>query len=157
MSILHRIEQLLDSRSLQETATADADVAALWQKALASARDARNSATAPDNQYVLGYQALLQMGTAVLACAGYRTRGAQGHHATTFYAVAALGIEGLKDIDMRTNRIREMRKVSAYEPGSPTPEQLAHLRALTDEVMPRAREWLTTQRPGAAFPEHAPG
>ncbi|HEX2206170.1 MAG TPA: hypothetical protein VHG93_00695 [Longimicrobium sp.] len=93
MSIPPRIQQLLEGRHLQEAETADAHVAALWQKALASARDARNSTTSPDNRYVLGYQALLQMGTAVLACAGFRTRGAQGHHATTFYAVAALGIE----------------------------------------------------------------
>lgn len=86
MSTPPRIQQLLEGRSLQEATAAEADVAALWQKALASVRDARNSTTALDNQYVLGYQALLQMGTAVLACAGYRTRGAQGHHATTFYA-----------------------------------------------------------------------
>ncbi len=65
---------------------------ALWEKALRSSRDARNTANSADNQYVLGYQALLQMGTAILAAAGYRTRGAQGHHANTFYAVAGLGI-----------------------------------------------------------------
>jgi hypothetical protein len=85
MNTSRRIEQLLEGRKLQELEVQDADVAALWQKALGSVRDARNAA-ALDNQYVLGYQALLQMGTAVLACAGYRTRGAQGHHATTFYA-----------------------------------------------------------------------
>lgn len=154
MSTPGRIQQLLEGRHLQESATPDADVAALWQKSLASVRDARNS-TSPDNQYVLGYQALLQMGTAVLACAGYRTRGAQGHHATTFYAVAALGIEGLKEIDIRTNRIREMRKVSAYEPGSPTPGQIVSLFALIDAVMPHAQRWLAAQRPAVSFAEYS--
>ena len=136
MSTPARIQQLRDSRHLDELASPDADVASLWQKAVASARDARHGTTSPDNQYVLGYQALLQMGTAVLACAGYRTRGAQGHHATTFHAVAALEIEGLDEIDIRTDLIRQMRKVSAYEPGSPTPAQLARLFELTDSVMP---------------------
>jgi hypothetical protein len=50
---------------------------------------------------VLGYQALLQVGTAILAVAGYRTRGAQGHHANSFCAVAGIGIPGLEEIDVR--------------------------------------------------------
>jgi hypothetical protein len=154
MSTPRRIQQLIESRQLQEMENSDANVSALWQKALASARDARNGTTAPDNQYVLGYQALLQMGTALLACAGYRTRGAQGHHATTFYAVAALGIEGLEDINIRSDRIREMRKVSAYEPGSPTVEQITGLNALLDELMPHAQRWLAAQRPAVSFSEY---
>lgn len=154
MSIPRRIQQLMEGPQLEEFPTPDSDVAALWQKATASARDARNSTNSPDNQYVLGYQALLQMGTAVLACAGYRTRGAQGHHATTFFAVAALEIEGLQEIDIRTDRIRKMRKVSAYEAGSPTPEQIRGLNELLDTVMPPARRWLAQQRPHASFPQH---
>jgi hypothetical protein len=154
MSPPQRIQQLLSSRHLEDFPTPDPDVAALWQKAVTSARDARNSANSSDNQYVLGYQALLQMGTALLACAGYRTRGAQGHHAATFHAVAALGIEGLDEIDIRTDLIRKMRKVSAYEPGSPTPAQLDRLFELTDEVMPHAQRWLAAQRPAVSFPEY---
>jgi hypothetical protein len=151
MSTPQRINQLLESRHLEGFPTADPDVVALWQKAVTSARDARNSTNSPDNQYVLGYQALLQMATALLACAGYRTRGAQGHHANTFYAVAALGIKDLEDIDIRTNRIRKMRTVSAYEPGSPSPEQLVRLNELLDEVMPPAQKWLAEQRSGVTF------
>jgi hypothetical protein len=155
MSIPGRIQQFVEGRHLEELSTPDANVAALWQKALASARDARHGTTSLDNQYVLGYQALLQMGTAVLACAGYRTRGAQGHHATTFFAVAALGIDGLEKIDIRTDRIRKLRKVSAYEPGSPTAEQISGLNALLDEFMPHAQRWLAAQRPNAVFPEYS--
>lgn len=155
MSTPARIQLLLDSRRLDELASPDADVASVWQKAVASARDARHGTASPDNQYVLGYQALLQMGTAVLACAGYRTRGAQGHHATTFHAVEALGIAGLDEIDIRTNQIRRMRKVSAYEAGSPSPEQLAALNRLLDEVMPPAHRWLVEQRPGTRFVPYA--
>jgi hypothetical protein len=154
MSTPQRINQLLASRHLEDFPSEDPDVASLWQKAITSACDARNSTTSPDNQYVLGYQALLQMATAVLACAGYRTRGAQGHHANTFYAVGALGISGLEDIDIRTNQIRKMRKVSAYEPGSPSPEQISALFELMDELMPQAQRWLAAQRPAAAFPEY---
>lgn len=151
MSSPHRIQRLLDGGQLQEITAPDADVAALWEKGVASARDARNPANSPDNQYVLGYQALLQAGTAILAAAGYRTRGAQGHHANTFYAVVGFGIEGLEEIDVLTERIRRMRKLSAYEPGSPAPEQLRHLGELLDTALPPARTWLVAARPNVTF------
>jgi hypothetical protein len=144
-----KIQRLLDSRQLETIEVSDADVAALWQKAVASARDAQSEGISPDNRYVLGYQALLQMATAILAAAGYRTRGAQGHHANTFYAVAALGVEGLVEIDIRTERIRQMRKLSAYEPGSPSGDQITQLRKLINESFPAARRWLTARRPNA--------
>lgn len=157
MSTPDRIQRLLEAGHLQEIDADARDVAGLWQKAVASARNARNPGNALDNQYVLGYQALLQMCTAILACAGYRTRGAQGHHANTFYAVGALEIPGLEEINISTERIRLMRKVSAYEPGSPTPQQLAALHRLIDDVMPPAHRWLAAQRPGVAFPAYESG
>ena len=149
MTVPTKIQRLLDSRQLEVIEVPDADVAALWQKAVTSARDAEREGLSLDNQYVLGYQALLQMATAILAAAGYRTRGAQGHHANTFYAVAALGIEGLAEIDVRTERIRQMRRLSAYEPGSPTPEQIERLRQLLETSFPAARQRLAVIRPDA--------
>ena len=147
MTIPTRIQRLLDDRALETIQAPDADVAALWDKAVRSAQDSRIAQNSPDNQYVLGYQALLQMGTAILAAAGYRTRGAQGHHANTFYAVAALAITGLEELDIRAERIRQKRKLSAYLPGSPTGEQIDQLRKLLDSSLPAAHQWLTAARP----------
>lgn len=149
MTVPTKIQRLLDNRQLETIEVPDTDVAALWQKAAASALDAQREGLSRDNQYVLGYQALLQMATAILAAAGYRTRGAQGHHANTFYAVAALGIEGLEEIDVRTERIRQKRKLSAYEPRSPTATEIGQLRELLDLSLPAARRWLTVARPSA--------
>ena len=147
MTVPAKLQRLLDSRQLETIDAPDADVAALWQKAVASARDARREGLSSDNQYVLGYQALLQMATAIIAAAGYRTRGAQGHHANTFYAVAALAIDGLEEIDVRTERIRQMRKLSAYEPRSPTFEQIRQLLELLGASFPAARRWLIATTP----------
>ena len=157
MTIPERLQRMLDAGHLDEISAPDADVAALWQKAISSARDAHNASMSTDNQYVLGYQSLLQVGTAILSCAGFRTRGSQGHHANTFYAVAALGIDGLEEIAIITERIRKMRKTSAYEPGSVSPEQLAALKKLIDKVLPPAQRWLAAQRPGAEFPGYVSG
>ena len=100
---------------------------------------------------MLGYQALLQAATTVLAAAGYRTRGAQGHHANAFYALSALAIEGLVDVDIRTERVRQMRKLSAYDPGTPALEQIQQLRKLLDDSLPAAVRWLAVSRPGVKF------
>lgn len=148
MSVPPRIQRLLEGAQMQEMTAQDDYVARLWAKAVASARDAENPANALDNRYVLGYQALLQAGTAILAAAGYRTKGAQGHHANTFYAVAGLGIEGLEDADVRMESIRKQRVVSAYDPGSPTSEQLARLIRLLHDILPAARRWLAAARAG---------
>ncbi|HEX6372602.1 MAG TPA: hypothetical protein VF006_27025 [Longimicrobium sp.] len=69
--------------------------------------------------------------------------------------MAALGVHGLEEIDIRTDRIRKLRKVSAYEPGSPTAEQISGLNTLLDELMPHAQRWLAAQRPGAVFPDYS--
>ena len=151
MTLPLKIQRLLDSGQLEVLTRSDADVVALWEKALRSSRDALNPGNSADNQYVLGYQALLQMGTAILAAAGYRTRGAQGHHANTFYAVAGLGIVGLEEVDIRAERIRQMRKLSAYEPGSPSGDQLQRLYELVRTTLPLARAWLVSQRPASHF------
>lgn len=147
MTVPLKIQRLLDGGQLERLPRTDAEVVALWEKALRSSRDARNPANSSDNQYVLGYQ----VGTAILAAVGYRTRGAQGHHANTFYAVAGLGIGGLEEIDVRVERIRRMRKLLAYEPGSPSAEQLRQLHDLVTAVLPHARAWLVAQRPSARF------
>ena len=151
MTVPLKIQRLLESGQLEILARSDADVVALWEKALRSSRDALNPGNSADNQYVLGYQALLQMGTAILAAAGYRTRGAQGHHANAFYAVAGLGITGLEEVDIRAERIRQMRKLSAYEPGSPSGDQLQRLHELVRTTLPLARAWLVSQRPASHF------
>jgi hypothetical protein len=54
MTIPERLQRMWDAGYLDEISAPDADVAALWQKALTSARDAHNASTSPDNQYVLG-------------------------------------------------------------------------------------------------------
>lgn len=151
MTMPVRIQRLLDGGQLERVERSDADVAALWEKAVRSARDSRYPENSADNQYVLGYQALLQAGTAILAAACYRTRGAQGHHANTFYAVAGLGIAGLEEVDIQAERIRKMRKLSAYEPGSPSGDQLQRLHELVRTTLPLTHAWLVAQRPTAHF------
>lgn len=64
-------------------------------------------------------------------------------------AISALEIDGLRSIDLRVNAIRRRRAQSAYEPDSPSPEQLGALLRLVEATLPAARKWLAAKRPGA--------
>ncbi len=157
MSVPTQIQRLLDARQLQEVRAPDEDVALLWEKAVASARDARNASLSVDGRYALGYLALLQMATAVLAAAGYRTRGAQGHHAATFYAVSVLDIDGLESLGQRTDALRATRAQSAYGTLSPAPGELDVLLRLLRTTLPVARAWLLAARPRVRLAELGEG
>lgn len=149
MSVPYRIQRLLEGGMLAGIESSDEVVGALWEKAVASAREARSAGNSLANRYVLGYQALLQMATAILSAAGYRTQGAQAHHVNSFYAVSALEVKGLEEIHVWTDEVRKLRSVSAYGPGSPTPAQLDRLLRLLETTLPEARAWLSARRPDA--------
>ena len=129
----------------------EADVAALWKKAVASANDSRNRSNSADNRHGLGYQALLQAASAVLMAAGYRSRGGgSGHHHDLFYAVTGLSISGLDDADILTEPIRKQRSRAVYEPDLLTESDLLEVYRLQDALLPAMHRWLTSQGPGVA-------
>ena len=129
----------------------EADVAALWKKAVASANDSRNQSNSADNCHGLGYQALLQAAGAVLMAAGYRPRGGgPGHHHDVFYAVTGLSIPGLEDADIRTERVRKQRSRAVYEPDLSTESDLREVYRLQDALLPAMHRWLTSRGAGVA-------
>lgn len=102
-------------------------------------------------RHALWYQALLQAASAVLMLAGYRPRGAgPGHHHDLFYAVSGLGIPGLEDIAIRTERVRKQRSRSVYEPDFSTEADLGDVYGLQDALLPPIRRWLEASRPDIA-------
>ena len=127
----------------------DEAIRIFWAKAVRSLQYAALEVLIADNAFQLGYQALLQAATAVLDAAGYRTRGqGGGHHRNAFYAVAALGIPGLEDVDARTERVRKRRAMSVYDPADEaTARDVADLLALADRVLPAAHHWIVETRP----------
>lgn len=133
-----RIQMLIDDRRLEVVAPAKGEVAARWKKALASNKDARIPAISPDNAISLGYQAAMQAASALLEMAGYRTKGSTGgHHYNTFYAVAALRLPGLEDIDVDSERIRKMRSSSFYAAGEAKPSDVKTLVDWLDSIYRR--------------------
>jgi hypothetical protein len=151
VSVPPRIARLIEARRMEPFDATDADVAALWTKAIASARDSRHPANSIDNRHSLGYQALLQGAGAVLMTAGYRPRGrGPGHHHDLFYAVSGLSIPGAEDVDVRTERARRQRSRAVYEAGLSTESEVDEVYRLQDEFLPAMHRWLTSRRPGIA-------
>ncbi len=140
MTIPHRIQLLIDDKQMDVVTPAIVDVAVRWKKALASNKDARIPAISPDNAISLGYQAAMQAASALLEMAGYRARGSTGgHHHNTFYAVAALRLPGLEDLDVDSERIRKMRSSSFYAVHEAKPSDVKALVNWLDSILPAMR------------------
>lgn len=93
-----RIARLLESDRLKQQVTTPASVAALWQKAVESARDAELEGMSVDGALRAAYDAGLGAAFALLAAYGLRTGSGQGHHEAAFAAAAALGGEDLEEL-----------------------------------------------------------
>jgi len=111
-----RIRLLLDDRRIKEQEFAQADVAAVWQKATASARDASLSGLSVDSAIRLAYDAGHLGALALLAVHGLKSSSGQGHHEIAFHAAAALGGTPLDDLVADSEEIRGLRKGSMYDP-----------------------------------------
>jgi hypothetical protein len=83
-----RLQVMLESRQLEALAAPDAEVLGMWAKAVRSFHSSTLAGLDGDASFTLAYQAALQLATALVRAAGYRTRG-EAHHHHTFAAVAA--------------------------------------------------------------------
>lgn len=111
-----RVRLLLDDRRIKEQEFAQADVAAVWQKAAESARDAALSGLSVDSAIRLAYDAGHLGALALLAVHGLKPSSGQGHHEIAFHAAAALGGQSLDDLVTDSEEIRGLRKGSMYDP-----------------------------------------
>lgn len=145
-----RIQRLIDGRQMERVEPEAEWIVLLWEKAVASSLDSRKDLH-PDNAVTLGYQAAFQASTAVLECAGFRTKGASpGHHHNTFYALSALGHPGLDEVDVTSERIRKMRTAAFYGADIASAAQVKPVHEWLDALLPAARRAIATARPDLA-------
>lgn len=77
-------------------------------------RDAAVEAISEDLRFQTAYGAALQLGTIVLAAAGYRTHG-EGHHRVTFGVLAELLGDDFQQIAEYFEQARGLRNRSQYD------------------------------------------
>lgn len=149
MPVPPRIQRLLDGRQMEAIEPDPEAVVGFWLKALASSADSRKGLH-PDNAVSLAYQGAFQASTAVLECAGYRTRGAQAHHHNTYYALSGLGYPGLEAVDVESERIRKLRTAAFYGADVATPAQVEAVHRWLDDLLPAALRAIVALRPDLA-------
>lgn len=148
----HRIERLIEARSLEEEAADDAEVAAIWAAALREWSDASVPGLSVAGAFTHAYQAGFRAATVVLRAAGYRPRGAVGgHHYITFYAAGALGDHEMERITDALQSIRGGRHMALYgDEEELEPEDLESARTHVSSLLREVHRWLIAARPALA-------
>jgi hypothetical protein len=140
-----RIQIMLDSRQLEESAAEAGEVEGLWRKAVQARASSMVPGLDPNARFTLVYQAALQAAAAVVRAAGFRARG-DAHHHHTFAAVAALDVGEASDAARELNVIRRKRHGAIYDWETQLDEQhVEEIRAQADRLFRHAEPWLRTR------------
>lgn len=142
-----RIRNMLEMGRLREQPTTREQVAAVWQKAVESARDAQLEDLSVDGALRLAYDAGHLAAQALLAAHGLRPGGGRGHHEAAFAGAAALGHEGLEDLVPDSIEIRGLRKGSLYDPTVAGPEDRDRALDWMRRTLPAIRRALVEEDP----------
>ena len=150
-----RVLRLIAAGRLKEQSFTREEVAALWTKAVTSARDALLPDISLDGALRAAYDGALNGSFAVLAAYGLRPSGGQGHHEATFAAVEALNLTDLTDLVPESEGIRTLRKSSVYDPILAEEDDRERALAWMTSILPRLRAALLARDPSrtSAFPE----
>lgn len=76
-------EKLITPGNIQKHKTSKEEISDLFKLIERDLKDASIGALSEDRRFSIAYNAILQCGTAIMHCLGYRTKG-EAHHYTTF-------------------------------------------------------------------------
>lgn len=144
------VQRMLEIGRLREQPSMREHVAAMWQKAVESARDAELEGMSVDGALRSAYDATHLAALALLATNGLRPGGGQGHHEMAFAGAAALGHEGLADLVPDSMEVRSLRKSSMYDPVIAGLRERDHALEWMRRTLPIIRDALVTTDPGLA-------
>jgi len=117
------IRKMLEMGRLREQSSTRAQVAAVWRKAVESARDAELQGMSIDGALRAAYDAGHLATLALLGAHGLRPGGGSGHHEMAFAGAAGLGHGTLSDLVPDSMEVRGLRKGSMYDPAIAGPEE----------------------------------
>lgn len=142
------IDRLVEGRFLERVVVDDREVAGLWARALESYQDSEAPRLSRTGIFKQLYDAGRQAVATLVAAHGYRTRGAAGHHQSTFAAGAALAPEELSSLIKQLELFRGRRHDLEYSAfGEVSGPEVAEMRELVRAVINEAVLPLRTLRP----------
>ena len=145
-----QIQGMIAIHRLREQAADSARVAALWKKAVLSARDAILAGMSIDGALRSAYDAGHMACLALLAANGLRPGGGQGHHEMAFAGAAALGDPALADLVPDSELVRGLRTASMYDPTLADPSDLEDALDWMRRTLPAIRAALVRAEPPLA-------
>lgn len=141
------IQLMLDSARLHERPMTAESIAALWQKAVESARDAELPQMSIDGALRSAYDAGHLAALALLAADGLRPASGRGHHEMAFAGAAALGDPALEDLVPDSGKIRRLRGSSMYDPVIAQPDDRVRALQWMRGILPVMRAALLDANP----------
>lgn len=144
------VRRLVEAGRLRQQPMSHTQVAALWRKAVESARDAALPGISVDGSLRAAYDAGHLSALALLGAYGLRTGSGQGHHEVAFAAAAAFGHAGLEDLVPDSLQVRGFRKGSMYDPVLAGPPERDETLAWMRRTLPAVRAALAALDPEVA-------
>jgi hypothetical protein len=141
------LEYLLDEKRLKRAAATPESIAALWQKAVESARDSELDGMSIDGALRAAYDAGHAAALALLAGYGLRTGSGRGHHEVAFSVAAALGGEELRDLVPDSTEVRGLRHGSMYDPRKASAEDRDYALEWMRRTLPAIRRAILNRSP----------
>ena len=111
-----KVRLVVNTGRLREQNFSKAHVTAIWEKAIATARDASLASLSIESAIRLAYDAGHSAALTLLAAHGLRPGNGSGHHEMAFYGAAAFGDPELADLVAESEEVRGLRHGSMYDP-----------------------------------------
>ena len=111
-------------------------------------KDAALPGLSEDRRFATAYNAVLQLAKMAIGCAGYRVRARQGHHQTSFQALALAMGPGVADLVAYFDTCRRKRNLVDYDRADQVSETEAQeLCAKAQEFRTLVEVWIAQQYP----------
>ncbi len=111
-------------------------------------KDAAVAGLSEDRRFATAYNAVLQLATMVIACAGYRVSAKQGHHENTFVGLELAMGPRVAKLAKYFNMCRKKRNTVDYNlANAVTDTELRELLAKAAEFGGLVEEWIEKNQP----------
>lgn len=111
-------------------------------------KDASIAGLSQDRRFATAYNAVLQLATMVIACAGYRVSAKQGHHENTFLALELAMGSTVGKLAKYFNACRKKRNRVDYNlTNVVTDTELQELLTKADEFKVLVEDWIFNNYP----------
>lgn len=143
------LTDLLSNRKIRTHTTSAEELEGLREVVNRDIADASIEALSDDRRFATAYNAVLQLSTMALACAGYRVSSGAGHHLKTFEAVkSALGTPEAESLADYFDLCRRKRNKIDYDSAEVVSEtEASELLQKTLEFQKHVEEWITNNHP----------